>query len=202
MLLSSQFKFRDMMPVVDVRPITALPSVVALQGTESAIIQSMLAAMADTWRSNGLHVAGVVEDIQPGLPKACGGASLRNLGSGASYSLYQDLGPHSTACCLDAAGVAEACHDVVGDIEQCDIVVLSKFGKLEADRGGLLQAFIDAAAMNKPVLTSVSPMFTASYLSFVGEFGAVFPADEDVVSSWVRRALSQPRTAHEQETRP
>lgn len=191
MLLSSQFELRDVISVVDKRPVATVPGVVALQGAESAVIQSMLAAVAEAWSAKGLRVAGVVEDIQPGLPKACGGAGLRNLTSGASYSLYQDLGPHSTACCLDAAGVAEACHDVVGDLKECDIVVLSKFGKLEADRGGLLQAFIDAAAMNKPVLTSVSPTFTASYLSFVGEFGAVFPADEDVVSSWVRRTLSQ-----------
>lgn len=192
MLLSGQFELRDVMSIVEKRPITALPSIIALQGAEAAVIQSMLVAVAEDWRAKGLRVAGVVEDIQVGVPKACGGASLRNLNSGMSYTLYHDLGPHSTACCLNPAGVADACQDVVGELYECDFVVLSKFGKLEAERGGLMQAFIDAAAMNKPVLTSVSPVFTACYLRFVGDLGAVFPADEDVVSSWMTRIISRP----------
>src|SRR5262249_10939373 len=148
---------------------------VAVQGGESADIQGLLSSLAKHWRASGLRVAGVVEDITPGVRKACGGSVLRNLRSGLTYRLYQDLGAHSTACCLDPAGVAEACQDVLRDLEVCDVVILSKFGKLEAERSGLLDAFVRAGLLSKPVLTSASPTFSASYLSFVGQFGRLAP---------------------------
>lgn len=132
-------------------------------------------------------MVGVVEDITPGVRKACGGSILRNVCSGVRYPLYQDLGPHSTACCLNPSGIAEACQDVIREMDACDVVVLSKFGKLEAERAGLLDAFVRAGFLSKPVLTSASPAFSPSYLGFVGPFGALAPADESYLKAWMSR---------------
>ncbi len=161
--------------------------IVAVQGGESADIQALLSSLAEHWRASGLKVVGVVEDITPGVRKACGGSLLRNVRSGARYPLYQDLGPHSTACCLDPAGVAAACQDIISEMDACDVVILSKFGKLEAERSGLLDAFVRAGFLDKPVLTSASPTFSPSYLGFVGQFGALAPADEHSLNAWMSR---------------
>lgn len=133
-----------------------------------------------------MRVAGVVEEASHGVRKRDGGSALRNLRSGARYALYQDLGPHSTACCLDQRGIADACQHVIDDLAHSDIVVLSKFGKLEAERGGLLQAFVAAALIEKPVITAVAPGFSARYLAFVGPFGSVVPADEEALHAWAQ----------------
>jgi len=158
--------------------------IVAVSGGDGIAIQELLTRLTHRWTAGGAHVAGVVEETSPGLPKSCGGARLRNLRTGAAYEIYQDLGPRSTACCLDARGFAEACQHVIDDIADCDVVVLSKFGKLEADRGGLLAAFTAAALLEKPVLTAVSPTFVDSYRAFVGPFGGFAPPDEETLYAW------------------
>jgi hypothetical protein len=135
-------------------------------------------------------VAGVIEETAEGVRKGSGGSRLRNLATGATYAIYQDLGPHSTACCLDARGFAEACQHVVDGIAECDIVVLSKFGKLESERGGLLAAFAAAALLEKPVITAISPTFNASYVAFVGPYGEIVPPSETDLYAWGRTILS------------
>lgn len=179
----------DLVPAPQVavrRPVTH-SAIVAVQGAASPEIQALLARLARRWTADGVRVAGVVEETSQGVRNRHGGSLLRNLHSGTRYSLYQDLGPHSTACCLDQRGVAEACQHVIADLPMCDVVVLSKFGKLETERGGLLQAFIAAALLEKPVVTAVSPAYTACYLAFVDPVGAIAPPDEEALYAWGRK---------------
>jgi len=178
----------------DARVPSAAHRIVAIQGGGSGDIQRLMSLLAEHWRASGLRVTGVVEDVTPAVRKARGGSLLRNLSSGACYPLYQDLGPHSTACCLNPAGLAEACQAVIDDMDQSDVVVLSKFGKLEAERSGLFDAFVHAGMLNKCVLTSASPTFSASYSSFVGTFGRLVPADAAYLTAWARRASDVPRS--------
>ena len=175
------------------QPLPSGPSerIVAVQGGDSDTIQMLLARLARRWMADGTRIAGVVEETAPGLRKACGGARLRNLGTGTTYEIYQDLGPHSTACCLDAHGFAEACQHIVDGMASCDIVVLSKFGKLEHERGGFLAAFTAAAVLEKPVITAVSPAFNASYLAFVGPCGTIVQPDEERLYTWGRAGWDQ-----------
>jgi len=158
--------------------------IVAVQGASGDAIQALLTRLAARWTADGLRVAGAIEASADGARKGSGGTYLRNLGTGTAYAIYQDLGPHSTACCLDGRGFAEACQHVVDDMAACDVVVLSKFGKLEAERGGLLSAFAAAALLDKPVITAVSPTFNAGYRAFVGHYGTVVPPDEEDLYAW------------------
>jgi uncharacterized protein DUF2478 len=144
----------------------------------------MLAAIARSRQSRGARVVGLIEEHTEGLRKACGGSMLKDLVSGSAHRLYQDLGPQSTACCLDAAGVAEACQAILGDIPSADLVILSKFGKLEAEHAGLIDAFICAAEHHRPILTSVAPQFAQSYLAFVGPLGMLVTADDTMLEMW------------------
>jgi len=68
------------------------------------------------------------------------------------------------ACHLDPGGVLAAGEAVCRDVTAgCDLVVLSKFGKLEAARGGLAGAFAAAFAAHVPVLTSVGAPFRTAW---------------------------------------
>lgn len=149
----------------------------------------MLSSLASRWTASGLRVAGLVEITHHGVRKANGGSTLRSVHSNEHFELYQDLGPLSTACCLNPTGVANACQAILSRLEACDIVVLSKFGKLEAERGGLFQAFVVAAMQGKPVLTSVAPTFQSAYLSFVGSLGAIVSPDETYLNAWAENIL-------------
>lgn len=163
--------------------------IAGIKGESSPRIQDLLGTLARAWQARGVRVTGLVEQHNEGLRKACGGSILRDIESGNQHRLYQELRPLSTACCLDASGVAEACQSILARIPDADVVILSKFGKLEAGNAGLIEAFIKAAEHNKPVLTSVAPAFGDSYLDFVGPWGTLIPADEEALEFWARETL-------------
>ncbi len=62
--------------------------------------------------------------------------------------------------------------------------MLSKFGKLEADGGGLRDAFGAAIEAGVPVLTSVSPADTAKWEAFATPLFTVLPPDAGRVDAW------------------
>jgi hypothetical protein len=75
--------------------------------------------------------------------------------------------PGSTACRLDERGMLAATESVRRDISAgCDLVLLSKFGKLEASGAGLLNAFEPAIDSHIPVLTSVYPAYEQAWPKF------------------------------------
>ena len=98
---------------------------------------------------------------------------------------FQDLGPGSTTCHLAEAGALVAADAVRQDIAVgCDLVLLNKFGKLEAAGGGLRDAFGAAMEAGVPVLTSVSSGFAAAWQSFAAPLFVVVPADADMIDAW------------------
>ncbi|GLS42753.1 hypothetical protein GCM10007884_07380 [Methylobacterium brachythecii] len=111
--------------------------------------------------------------------------SLRDLRTGTDYVTEQDLGPGSTACRLIADGIMDACASVQRQIlAGCDIVILSKFGKLEAKRTGLVAAFTAAVETETPVLTAVSPTFVEQWSRFAGNLAAYAPPSLIPLNAW------------------
>jgi transposase len=66
----------------------------------------------------------------------------------------------------------------------CDLVVLSKFGKLEAAGGGLSAAFTTAGAAGVPVLTSVSPALETEFQALAVSCYSVLPANAAAITAW------------------
>jgi len=132
---------------------------VTLGGADSRRLQSLLDMAVAEWKAAGLRVAGVIAEAHNLPDRACSAGFLRDIGSGAAYSMFLENPPPSgTSCHLDATGVEGACAAVLGQITDSDVVVLSKFGKLEATGGGLAPAFAAAIAAGKPILTTVSDL--------------------------------------------
>jgi Protein of unknown function (DUF2478) len=71
-----------------------------------------------------------------------------------------------TSCHLDAANVASACKALLDQIPISDLVVLNKFGKLEAIGQGLAAAFELAIGEGKPVLTTASHRHCDAWRAF------------------------------------
>lgn len=157
--------------------------IVAVSGVKTAMVQDLFEKAVERWRELGVHVVGVVEQSH-GLPgRTCSAGVLRDIVSGNPYSIYLEIPPRDTSCHIDAAGAADACARVLEQIKTCDLVVLSKFGKLEAARAGLFDAFEAAIAAGKPVLTSVSNKHLESWQRFAR--AAVFlPPDPEALSNW------------------
>lgn len=72
----------------------------------------------------------------------CSAGYFRNLTTGELFSVFEDLGPGSADCHLEETGTVAAAAAVREDIAAgCDLVILSKFGKMEAVGEELLGAF-------------------------------------------------------------
>ena len=165
-------------------------AVAAVEGMPSSSVQDLFRSFVARWRSFA-RIAGVIEESHILTDRACSAGQLRSIGDDSSYPIFQDLGSSSAVCHLDAAGAVSACESVRQDIAAgCDLVLLSKFGKLEAGGNGLAPAFIAAIEAGIPVLTSVSPAFQAAWAKFARRFVAL-PADVDKIDNWWRLASAR-----------
>ncbi|MFG1478182.1 DUF2478 domain-containing protein [Xanthobacter sp. V4C-4] len=165
--------------------------ILAVQGADRDVIQTLLVAAARRLKADGAHVIGVVEDMVPGV--AHHEVMLLDLVTGATNRLHQDLGPGSAGCSLDPEGLAAACAGVESAIAARaaagggagdTVVILSKFGRQEAEGRGLTAAFHAAVAAEFSVLTSVSPSVSAEWGTFVGDMARVVPVEMDAVDAW------------------
>jgi hypothetical protein len=159
--------------------------IAALQGASSATIQALLDDFALRAARLGHKIAGVIELATDQSVGVCRRRAVRDLSTGTIMSISQNLGQGSTACNLDPSGLIEACAAVERAIAAgADLVILSKFGKLEAERGGLSDAFRAAIGARLPILTAVSPAMTAAWRLFAGPLSQFIPADASVVDAW------------------
>lgn len=157
-----------------------------VRGASNAEIQEILCSLANRWREE-LRLAGVIAESH-GLPdRFCQAGYLRSLATGARFSIFEDLGPGVAECHLDGAGAKTAAAAVQQDIESgCDLVVLNKFGKLEAAGDGLADAFRATIAARLPLLTSVSPAHDGAWRKFAEREFAVLPPDPNAIDQWRR----------------
>ena len=154
-----------------------------LGGADGPRLQALLAAAVADWKATGLRVAGVIAEAHNLPDRACSAGFLRDIGSGDAYPMFLEAPPLGTSCHLDATGVEGACAAVLGQISDSDVVVLSKFGKLEATGGGLASAFAAAIAADKPVLTTVSDLHRAACERLAPD-ARCLPADAVAIRDW------------------
>src|SRR5262245_7091905 len=158
----------------------------AVQGASSAIVRDMLRALVARWPSSA-RIAGVLEENHGQDNQVCGAGYLRSIASGVRYSMFQDLGPGSTACRIDPAGVLLAGEAARRDIAAgCDLVFLNRFAKLEAEHQGLMSAFAAAVEAEVPLLTSVSPAFQGAWERFAAPLFVMLPAEPETIDGWWR----------------
>lgn len=155
----------------------------ALGGADGPRLQALLAAAVAEWKAAGLRVAGVIAEAHSLADRACSAGFLRDIGSGKAYSMFLEAPPSGASCHLDATGVEDACAAVPGQITDGDVVVLSKFSKLEAAGGGLAPAFAAAIAASKPVLTTVSDLHRAACHGLAPD-ALRLPADAAAIRDW------------------
>ncbi len=156
--------------------------IAVIDGADAPQIQRVLADFAVRHRGD-MRIAGVVEVF---ADAACKQSFLRSLAGGREFTLFQDLGEAADACALLPEGLVTAAYAVCQDIARgCDLVILSKFGKLEAENGsGLVPAFVAALEAGVPVLTSVSPRFTSVWSSFATPLYSQLECSSAAIDDW------------------
>jgi hypothetical protein len=158
--------------------------IAVVRGAPNAIIQDIFQSLADRW-SRSARVAGVLAEHHGLSDRACSAGFLRSILTGERFPIFQDLGPGSTTCHLDGSAMLAATEAVQRDIAAgCDLVLLNKFGKLEASNSGLADAFRAAIEADVPVLTSLSPASEAAWKAFATPLFVALPADPVEIDTW------------------
>jgi len=160
-----------------------------VQGAPSAVVQALLRRFVARLPP-GVRAAGVVEDEAVADDAGgCSAGELMSLSDDRRFAILQDLGASAVACRLDSAAVVSACEAVQQGIAGgCDLVVLNKFGKVEAERSGLAPAFASAIEAGLPVLTSVAPKLSEAWDRFAAPLYVILPPELEAIEAWWREA--------------
>jgi hypothetical protein len=165
-----------------------------VSGPDSAAVQAAIASSVADWRATGARVAGVLSEEHGLAGRSCGAGYLRDIASGERFTIYRDVPAAGKTCHIDAEGVAAACAVVIGQIAASDLVVLNKFGKLEALHQGLWPAFEAAVAARKPLLLALSGKHAEAFRTFSSNAVYLDPDRTTLDRWWHRRARGQTRT--------
>jgi hypothetical protein len=158
--------------------------IAVVHGTDGDSVQRLFAAVAADLQKSGVSVIGVTEELHGLADRSCGAGVLRNVRSGERFSIYLETQPAHTSCHLDANGVEAACATVLADLQNSKLVVLSKFGKLEAAHGGLFPVFEAVIAAGTPMLTTVSSKHREAWRSFAPHTDYIDANPADVRDWW------------------
>ncbi|MFZ3350944.1 MAG: DUF2478 domain-containing protein [Xanthobacteraceae bacterium] len=170
-------------------------TIAVIRGASSAEVQDLFRTLVERWRP-AFRLAGLIAESHGLADRTCSAGFLRNVTGGERFSIFADLGPGSTECHLDGKGALRAADAVARDIAAgCDLVILSKFGKLEADGRGLFGAFSAALDAHIPLLTSLSPACQTQWEKLAGRSYVVLPSELDRIRAWWRAVRNTPADA-------
>ncbi|WP_374413522.1 DUF2478 domain-containing protein [Novosphingobium colocasiae] len=159
--------------------------IAVVSGDDPRTVQRCLAAFVAAQGTRS-RIAGVIEIFDDAAAEPHKAVSLRSLTRGQDFTLFEARGCAASGCNLLPAAVVQAGLAVCEDIARgCDLVVLSKFGKLEAESGsGLVPAFAAALDAGLPVLTSVSSRYWPQWERFAAPLFTPVACDGAAIGGW------------------
>jgi hypothetical protein len=108
-----------------------------------------------------------------------------HIDSGRTFDLMQNLGACARGCRLDSSALAEVAGLLAQSLAQKpDLLLVSRFGRAEAEGGGFLAEIGDAAASGQPTLIGVARKRAADWRAYAGEFARELPCDAEAVLAW------------------
>ena len=146
---------------------------------------AMLARFADRLRACGIATAGIVQrnPVVPGRARC--NMEIEILPAGERLLISEDRGAGARGCRLDPgmllAAVAQAQARLAAGAE---ILILNRFGKLEAEGGGGRDLIAAAVAQAVPVLVAVPWRNIDAFRAFAGEFASEMPIT--AFQAWAR----------------
>jgi hypothetical protein len=161
-------------------------TVAAVVYANEAYPDATFKALVDRCRKAGLLLAGVLQHPAPeGADRRCD-VLLEDLASGRRTALFEDRGAGARGCRLDESALAEATATVEGSLEfRPNLLVLSKFGKVECDGGGLRDLIASAIDRGIPVVIGVPQRNLDAWRIFAGEFAVELDDNVRQVEQWL-----------------
>ncbi|RWR05108.1 DUF2478 domain-containing protein [Sinirhodobacter populi] len=168
--------------------ICAMPSKLAavVFDPETPVDDMMAEALADP-ALRGRRIVGYLQGYEPGTGCDCTDIVLRALHDGSRRKITQDLGTGSQGCRLDSVALTE----VAGEVDAVlavrpDLLVLNRFGKVEAEGGGFRATLEQALLSDVPVLIAVGRKHLGFWQDYCGDLAETLPCDVPAIRGFIR----------------
>jgi hypothetical protein len=165
-------------------------ALVAIVYANEAYPQSTFERIVEDCRRRGLRVAGVLQ--HPVCSEVAGhcDVALEELTTGLRTDLFEDRGPGASGCRLDEAALAEVNGQVARSLDaDPDLLILNKFGKVEAEGRGLLDLVAMAVDRGIPVVIGVPLRNLEPWRRFASGMSVELSSDPSAVADWLHRTL-------------
>lgn len=112
---------------------------------------------------------------------------LEELGSGQIFQLSRDRGKFSGGCRLDREAIVEASRLLLQGLESCDVLIINKFGRTEAEGRGLREVIGEAAGREIATIVGVPRRNSNAWQEFAGDLSDRCEIGEaDILLAWLR----------------
>jgi hypothetical protein len=152
---------------------TARPSApisVALVYDSGPAVNRWFAGLVTELRRSGKNLAGLIQEDVPHPGRARCDMVLYELATGRAISISEDLGAGATSCRLSTPRLLEAAQLVEAQLADAEIVFLNKFGKAEAEGGGLRDLIAHCIESGKSLVIGVPRSNLQAWTDFCGEY--------------------------------
>lgn len=129
--------------------------------------------------------------LMPQLAAAAGDhpcdRNLIDLRTGRQIAIHQALGKGSTACRLDADALETIVAMVAIGMERQspDLLIVNRFGKLEASGRGFCPLIAQAMEADIPVLVGVNDLNRSAFDAFAADFAQELPDEAAALLTWL-----------------
>ncbi|MEM8956779.1 MAG: DUF2478 domain-containing protein [Pseudomonadota bacterium] len=141
---------------------------------EGPRVDDLLRAMAGGLRARGLPVAGYVQERLSAPDCSCPGILLHDLATGVAHDISEKRGPGASGCNLDWAALTERAADLERAVAACApalvpaLVIVSRFGKAEAEGRGFCGVIETCMERSVPVLVAYRTGFAEAWAGYHG----------------------------------
>ncbi|MEI4487649.1 DUF2478 domain-containing protein [Frigidibacter sp. MR17.14] len=154
------------------------------------VADAALVRLAEALAAEGRQVIGAVQSRPGG--SCADEMALRLLPEGRQICISQDLGPAAEGCRLDAHALEQAVAGIEAAFAEggADLVIVNRFGKLEAEGRGFAGLIARALEVGVPVICGLAPKLEPAFAAYAGDLAQDLPADATALGDWWARAMA------------
>jgi hypothetical protein len=164
------------------------PLIAALVYADGVYPDDAIAVAIEPLRQRSVPLAGALQHDPVDRPgrHPCD-LLLENLATGEITAIAEHRGKEARGCRLDVGILTDIAEAVSSSLhaDEPRLLIVNKFGKVEADGGGLREAIGDAVCLGIPVLVGVPMRNLDRWRAFAGAYAVELAADAAAISSWL-----------------
>jgi nucleoside-triphosphatase THEP1 len=164
------------------------PMLAALVYGEQAYPDDILKQVVDRCRARGLRLAGVVQHRSREAGHRCD-MLLEDLATGRQASIFAGRGRGAKGCQLDEDAILQVVSQIERELKgNPKLLMLNKFGKVEAEGAGMRDLIAQAVRMGIPVIVGVPAHNLHAWREFAEELSIELHNSRDV-DGWLGRTV-------------